>query len=614
MQAGEFSSEFIGMLKNVENAQKKGFTAKTGRWASHESPEDGAHTVGYGHKLPLGVKYDENNGPTTDQIEKLLNDDLVKHSKQAKKVYEEYIRKNYDANNPRASFDMLDKKSKELLIEKQFNSGNLKQWPKMMKYVYDNDRDKALIEARGKYTPDPKYPHIKKWDDRRNNIRENYFREKHDNVGGIDLYVSSGMLSIINQELSKHQSIIGISFNELTNSMVLLTEPEENNQDTMINVKGILLEHLAVALLITYSTNNQYEPSFSLDPWEQTNPSGPYMRKVYYPDEFLHEQLLQGTTFGEIMFEADWILKQLSLGLSVEQIEPVLKTQPMIYPNNSCRTYGIKSLPEISLEQASEADISSTWHRLWIVNEVILSTESSFEDKTNTTGSCLVFGNIKMNVKAKHMIVNSQSGQLEDAPDTDEQTAAHTFAAMMGNNYDFIANHFPILKQLKELTKCVALAKWLYLHNVPIDIELLKGIVNKNRTNYSSRVPSLTRMMETSVGNTIHKQSIFGGVTLKLSVNPKVISSKTYHDIQQNLDQRQIVVNLNSVGVKAVAISLPFHYNKEEVCCICQSILSWKELQIWHLALHPNYAKVVGNYYLKNSDFLCLLHNPLVCK
>jgi len=286
----------------------------------------------------------------------------------------------------------------------------------------------------------------------------------------------------------------------------------------------------------------------------------------------------------------------------------------MIYPNNSCRTYGIKSLPEISLEQASEADISSTWHRLWIVNEVILSTESSFEDKTNTTGSCLVFGNIKMNVKAKHMIVNSQSGQLEDAPDTDEQTAAHTFAAMMGNNYDFIANHFPILKQLKELTKCVALAKWLYLHNVPIDIELLKGIVNKNRTNYSSRVPSLTRMMETSVGNTIHKQSIFGGVTLKLSVNPKVISSKTYHDIQQNLDQRQIVVNLNSVGVKAVAISLPFHYNKEEVCCICQSILSWKELQIWHLALHPNYAKVVGNYYLKNSDFLCLLHNPLVCK
>ena len=161
MQAGEFSSEFIGMLKNVENAQKKGFTAKTGRWASHESPEDGAHTVGYGHKLPLGVKYDENNGPTTDQIEKLLNDDLVKHSKQAKKVYEEYIRKNYDANNPRASFDMLDKKSKELLIEKQFNSGNLKQWPKMMKYVYDNDRDKALIEARGKYTPDPKYPHIK---------------------------------------------------------------------------------------------------------------------------------------------------------------------------------------------------------------------------------------------------------------------------------------------------------------------------------------------------------------------------------------------------------------------------------------------------------------------
>jgi hypothetical protein len=501
--------------------------------------------------------------PVSYKVGRYSGGPSLKHSKQAKQSYEKYIRKNHDANNPRASFDALDKQSKELLTEKQFNTGNLDKWIKFMKHIYDNNRDKVLVEAHGFWTPDPKKPHIKKSDDERNKIRDNHYKGKHNNVGGIDLHISNEMLSLINQELSKHGTIIGISFNELKNSIVLLTEPDENNQNTMMTVKGISLEHLAVALLITYSTNNQYEPSFSLDPYEPTNPSGPYMRKVYYPDEFLHEQLLQGTTFGEIMFEADWILKQLSLGLSVEQIEPTLKTKPMIYPNNLRETYGIKSLPEITIEQAPGADIRSTWHRLWIVNELILSTESSSEDQKNTAGSCLIFGNIKMNVKAKHMIINSQTGQLEDAPGADQQTAAHKFAEMMGNNYDSVANHFPILKQLKELTKCVALAKWLYLHNVPIDIDFLKELVNKSRTNYPNRVPSLTRIMETSVGNIIHKQSIFGGVTLKLSINPKKINSKTYHDIQQELDQSQVVVNLNTTGIKRGSTRIPTNINRD---------------------------------------------------
>lgn len=54
-------------------------------------------------------------------------DDLVKHTKQAREIYEEHIRKNYDRNNPCASFDALDQESKELLVEKHFNTGNLKQ-------------------------------------------------------------------------------------------------------------------------------------------------------------------------------------------------------------------------------------------------------------------------------------------------------------------------------------------------------------------------------------------------------------------------------------------------------------------------------------------------------
>jgi hypothetical protein len=58
--------------------------------------------------------------------------------------------------------------------------------------------------------------------------------------------------------------------------------------------------------------------SFSLDPLVPSNPEGPFQKKVVWPDnELSGHELLAGTEFAEIMFEADWIMKQLSLGIDV---------------------------------------------------------------------------------------------------------------------------------------------------------------------------------------------------------------------------------------------------------------------------------------------------------
>lgn len=605
MQENEFPSEFISMIKEMENEGKTGFDRKTQRWKPHKSPEGGLKTIGYGHKLKLGETHLANVPQTNTEIEQLLMKDLVNHSRLVKDAYNKYIRTTYESQDQNL-FDSLDQKMKLLLIEKFYNGGTIDGWPKMLKHIHDKNPEAALIEARGKWRRKGEAP---QWDTRRNNIRENYFKKENTNVGGVDLHVNNEMLLSIDQQLSKCGIIVGISFNESRNSLVLLTATDENNNNPLITVKGVSLEHLAVGLLIVYSTSNQYEPSFSLDPWEATNPNGPYMRKVYYPDEFLHEQLLQGTTFGEIMFEADWILKQLSLGLEVEQIEPILKTKPMVYPDHLRNTYGVKPI------SVGDQNIKNRWYRLWIVNEVILSTQSNIESQKITSGSCLIFGDIKMNVKAKCMIISSQNGQLQDAcDDDDQQTEAYRFADAVGKNYDNVANHFPILNQLKELTKCVALAKWLYLHNVPIDMILLKDFVDKNRRIYPNKIPSLTHTTKTTVGNTIHTQTVFGGVTLKLSIDPSVINSRVYNDIQQQLDQRKMIINLNSSVSKALPIPLPFNYVKRKVCDVCQSTLSWKELQLWQMALHPNYAQIVENSNLTSNHSRCLLHNPLVCK
>ena len=63
------------------------------------------------------------------------------------------------------------------------------------------------------------------------------------------------------------------------------------------------MEDLAVFLKILYDpTIKNKVISFSLDPFEPTKPDGPYMRKVFYPDEIEKKQILQGTKVGEECF------------------------------------------------------------------------------------------------------------------------------------------------------------------------------------------------------------------------------------------------------------------------------------------------------------------------
>lgn len=107
----------------------------------------------------------------------------------------------------------------------------------------------------------------------------------------------------------------------------------EDGYNYGIKHTGIDLQDLAVALNVLYNDEIPYKGiSFSLDPKNQTDPMGPEMQKVHWPDAELNgKQVIAGTKFGEIMFEADWLMKQLSLGITVKNmIGPILeeKTYP----------------------------------------------------------------------------------------------------------------------------------------------------------------------------------------------------------------------------------------------------------------------------------------------
>ena len=74
------------------------------------------------------------------------------------------------------------------------------------------------------------------------------------------------------------------------------------------------MQDVAVFLKIIYDPKikNKFI-NFSLDPFEPTNPTGSYMRKVFYPDELEKRQNLQGIKKEEDMFLANYLLKPMSL-------------------------------------------------------------------------------------------------------------------------------------------------------------------------------------------------------------------------------------------------------------------------------------------------------------
>lgn len=87
------------------------------------------------------------------------------------------------------------------------------------------------------------------------------------------------------------------------------------------------MNDLAVALYIFCNPDIKTKSiSFSLDSLDEKNPEGDYLKKVVYPDDYEENKgmtLIAGTEFSEIMFEADWLMKQLSMKVEVVLMDPL---------------------------------------------------------------------------------------------------------------------------------------------------------------------------------------------------------------------------------------------------------------------------------------------------
>lgn len=261
---------------------------------------------------------------------------------------------------------------------------------------------------------------------------------------------------------------------------------------TLEPAAAVNLEYLLLALKVRKTASR--EPLFSLDPVDPQNLEKTPQKKVYEPS------WLAGTSVGDVMFQADYFLKELALG---EYEMPVA---------------GMLSV----FDWSELSDKERTWAgREWFVvrkAEVRLA-----QDKT-------LVPFVKMGVEAREQVVTKKG--LEDAPVTASTHPLKKFADSFSRHFDLIAERKSVVFHLRELAKASVMAKYLVDSHVRVDPQwhrIADEIVKGTPSEAHPEIPQLWnmrgnsriqlkngRLIDMFTGGQKNLQAIYGGVEFGL--------------------------------------------------------------------------------------------------
>eukprot|EP00930_Biecheleria_cincta_P060793 TRINITY_DN4638_c0_g5_i1.p1 TRINITY_DN4638_c0_g5~~TRINITY_DN4638_c0_g5_i1.p1 ORF type:complete len:990 (-),score=227.90 TRINITY_DN4638_c0_g5_i1:39-2951(-) len=255
---------------------------------------------------------------------------------------------------------------------------------------------------------------------------------------------------------------------------------------------SVNLEYLMLALKVR--KDKCREPLFSLDPVDTKNIEKSPQVKRYEPE------WLAGTSVGDVMFQADYFLKELALG---EYDMPVV---------------GMLSVFDWSEQQ----DKFEKWAaREWFV--VKKAEVRMAQDKT-------LIPHVKMGVEAREQVVGKDG--LEDKAVTRPNHPCKKFAEAFTRNFDLIAERKSVLYHLRELAKASVMAKFLVDSHAKVDntwYELADELVKTTKPEAHPQIPNLWnmrgnsriqlkngRLVDMATGGTTSMQAIYGGVQFGL--------------------------------------------------------------------------------------------------
>lgn len=219
---------------------------------------------------------------------------------------------------------------------------------------------------------------------------------------------------------------------------------------------AINLEYLSLALRVRKGDGK--EPIFSLDP-KPDGGSGGLADLVCWQVKRFEPEWLAGTSIGEIMFQADYHLKELSMG---EHSQPVV---------------GMKSC--FDLLETEEWQGKAWSAREWFVMK---SAEMRL-----TPGGALI-PHVRLGVEAREQVQGPHG--MQDVPITKEDHPLVQYAEAFTHYFDLIAERKSVVYYLRELAKASVLAKYLVESGAKFDESLLGGCEVQRRYSHP-QVPQL---------------------------------------------------------------------------------------------------------------------------
>lgn len=277
-----------------------------------------------------------------------------------------------------------------------------------------------------------------------------YSAEPAGDLGGISLNTTAQILGSLSD-------IVGATYDFSTGQLILMGTQN-------YSLPPMDFDDLAVAVRSVYGLGDKppQSPGVSID-WNSENNKKIEKNKLdhLYPMLVRYEGVTEGTRFGQIMFEADRVLKCLSLG-----------KDNITGHSFKANVRKYKSLPERYSNPSIELELGVTT-RMWIAPKEIRLVKSA-------DGSSIFFDHIQMEVLTEAFKEHKHK----------ENEGAEDFAAHFTAHFDEFAKQYPILEELKRLGKITGIVKWLKENNIPIDLSLFTYYIPKSLPT-TSKTPAL---------------------------------------------------------------------------------------------------------------------------
>jgi YD repeat-containing protein len=306
--------------------------------------------------------------------------------------------------------------------------------------------------------------------------------------GGGSVPVGGVLFENCHTVLTGIEELTGAYWDEETQSLVLIGRESAGGGKRNLALPAMDADHLKVALRAAIS-GESLGVSIDAPADYRYGESGLRMPPAGMPFFVSYLGGCDRTLTGAIFFEADRIMKCLSMGMHNETRKPFQAHVPAFRSR-------------FELHGQDDASAGSSWHRFWFVVDRV-------ELKRSAGTDAVTFGEVRIAVKTELELGRASPGRFNDPLDAQ-------FAQHLTSHYDEYAKEFPVFARLKELAEVSALASFLVDREVDLDLgDMLDNLPIDVSTPQTT--PSLLRSEFTRTLDSVHTYAMSGGVDLAIT-------------------------------------------------------------------------------------------------